>query len=175
MAKKVETPEPELWERQEEETPRAYEAFCVYRDQGPGRSLRQTGRSLNKNLTTIAEWSSKYEWVKRCAAFDAENDRIARLENLKDIKDMRKRHAELARKTLEKVNEALEIMVAASISNSDVARLMDAASKLERLSRGDVGDVIEERDGGAAVNPVQIYIPSNSREKGKESFDDIEV
>ena len=175
MAKKVETPEPELWERQEEESTKAYEAFAIYRDLGPARSTRQVSQQLGKSRQLIGRWCTEYEWVKRCAAWDAENDRIARLENLAEIKDMRKRHADLAKKALSKVAEALEDMKAEGISNSDVARLMDVASKLERLSRGDVGDVIEERDGGEAVNPVQIYIPDNKRGRGQDNLDDLEV
>ena len=53
--------------------------------------------------------------------------------------------------------------------------MVETASKLERISRGDVGDVIEERNGGDTVDPVQIYIPSNSRERGNESFEDIKI
>lgn len=172
---KVEMPEPELWERQQDETPKAYEAFCVYRDQGVNRSLRQTVRDLNKNLTTIAEWSSKYDWVKRVAAWDAEQDRVARQAQLDEIVKMRKRHAQIASDMLAKAANALKELPEDEIRAGDISRMVDIASKLERISRGDVGDVIEERDGGQAINPVQIYIPSNSREKGKQSFDDIEV
>lgn len=163
------------WERQEGETPKAFEAFSIYRDMGIDRSLRKVVQQLNKNLTTIAEWSSKYEWVDRVAAWDAEQDRIARLEQIKDIKKMRKRHASIAGQMLLKAAEALQIIPADEVKASDVSRLVDVASKLERLSRGDVGDVIEERDGGEAINPVQIYIPSNQRDRDQDEFDDLEV
>lgn len=42
--------------------------------------------------------------------------------------------------------------------------MVETASRLERLSRGDVGDVIEERDGGESVPAVQFYIPDNGRD-----------
>ena len=163
------------WERQEGETPKAFEAFSIYRDMGIDRSLRKVVQQLNKNLTTIAEWSSKYEWVDRVAAWDAEQDRIARLEQIKDIKKMRKRHASIAGQMLLKAAEALQIIPPDEVKASDVSRLVDVASKLERLSRGDVGDVIEERDGGEAINPVQIYIPDNKRGRDQDEFDDLEV
>lgn len=176
MAKKDNTSvEVELWERQEGETPRAYEAFCVYRDMGPDRSLRKTVQALNKNLTTIAEWSAKYEWVKRVAAWDAENDRIARIEQLSAIKKMRKQHAELAYSMLIKAAQALKRIPADEIKASDISRMIETGSKLERISRGDVGDVIEERNGGDAVDPVQIYIPDNNRGRENDSFDDLEI
>lgn len=165
----------DLWDRQPDETAKAFEAFCVYRDLGPGRSIPQVGQKLGKSEGTLEPWSSKYEWVKRATAWDAEQDRRAREAQIKEIVAMRKRHAKIAAKALEKVSAALECVDPENVSNSDIARLMDVASKLERLSRGDVGDVIEERDGGEAVNPVQIYIPDNARGRDHESFDDLDV
>ena len=170
------TPEPktEPWERQDGETAKAFEAFAIYRDMGPDRSLRKVVQSLNKNLTTIAEWSSKYEWVKRAAAWDAEQDRIARIQQLKEIKAMRNRHAGMAKAMIVKAGRALNRIPEDEIKASDISRMMEVATKLERISRGDVGEVIEERNGGDAISPVQIYIPTNNREK-KDDFDDLEV
>lgn len=176
MAKvKTPAPAPEPWERQEGETARAFEAFSVYRDMGPDRSLRKVVQQLDKNLTTIGDWSTKYDWVKRVAAWDAEQDRIARQEQLQDIKKMRKRHAALASTMLIKAATALQKLPPEEISATEISRMVDVASKLERISRGDVGEVIEERDGGEAINPVQIYIPDNNRSRDKDTFDDLEV
>ena len=163
-----------LWERQEGESAKAFEAFGVYRDLGPDRSIAKTGQKLGKNLTTLSEWSSKFEWVKRANAWDDEQDRVARNEQIKEIRKMRERHAKIAERALEKVTEALETIDPQEMSHMDMARFMDVASKLERLSRGDVGDVIEERDGGEAVNPVQIYLPDNGR-GNQDAFDDLNV
>lgn len=169
---KANTPEP--WERQPEETPKAFEAFCVYRDLGPERSIAKAGKQLGKNRVTLEQWSSKYEWVKRCAAWDTEQDRIARQDQQKEIKKMRKRHAGIAAAMLVKAATALQRLPDDEISASEISRMVDVASKLERISRGDVGDVIEERNGGDAISPVQIYIPTNNREK-KDNFNDLTV
>ena len=175
MAKvKTPAPQPEPWERQEGETARAFEAFSKYRDMGAERSLRKVVQALNKNLTTIAEWSSKYDWVKRVAAWDVEQDRIARQQQLQDIKKMRNRHAGMAKAMIVKAGRALNRIPDDEIKASDISRMIEVASKLERISRGDVGEVVEERDGGKAISPVQIYIPTNNREK-KDDFDDLEV
>ena len=172
---KTPMPTPEPWERQEGETAKAWEAFCIYRDMGIDRSLRKVVQTLNKSLTQIGEWSSKYDWVKRVAAWDVEQDRIARQEQLKEIKKMRNRHAGIAKAMIVKAGRALNRIPEDEITPNDISRMIDVASKLERISRGDVGEVIEERDGGQAINPVQIYIPSNGRERDKEDFDDLEV
>lgn len=159
---------PELWERQKGETARAYEGFTVYRDMGAGRNLRKVRQQLDRSWTTISEWSSKYEWVKRVAAWDAEQDRIARQSQIDEIKKMRKRHADLASAMLVKAARALQRIPEDEIKATDVSRMVDTAAKLERISRGDVGDVIEERDGGPATPAVQFYIPDNGRDSKDE-------
>lgn len=163
MAARKNTTEP--WERQTGESTRAYEAFCVYRDMGAGRSLSKTWQSLGKSKGTITPWSSKYDWPQRAAAWDAEQDRIARQEQINEIKKMRKRHADLATAMLVKAAKALQRIPEDEVKASDVSRLVETASKLERISRGDVGDVVEERNGGDAIPAVQFYIPDNGRDK----------
>ena len=164
----------EIWGRLPDESAKAYEAFCAYRDLGPSRSIPKAGEIVGKGKGTLEPWSSKYNWPERAAAWDAEQDRIARKAQLDEIIKMRKRHAEIAKRALEKVSEALDNIETDRMNNSDIARLMEVSSKLERLSRGDVGDVIEERDGGEAINPVQIYVPDNGR-GNQDTFDDLNV
>lgn len=162
MAKKQLNPEP--WERQPNETPRAYEAFTVYRDLGRGRSIAKAARKEGKAKVTWEKWSRANNWVERVAAWDAEQDRISRQAQLDDIKKMRKRHADLASAMLIKAARALQRIPEDEIKAADISRMVDTASKLERISRGDVGDVVEERDGGRSENPVQFYLPDNHRE-----------
>jgi hypothetical protein len=159
---------PELWERQRGETSRAWEAFSVYRDMGADRSINKTARKLSKNRTTIADWSVKYEWVKRAAAWDAEQDRIARQEQISEIKKMRKRHADLASAMLVKAARALQRIPEDEIRAGDVSRMVETAAKLERISRGDVETVIEERQGEAAPSAVTFYIPDNHRDQTRD-------
>ena len=78
------TTNPPQWERQPDETKGSYAAFCDYRDMGVGRSLRAlheryTEQSANKSLTekppttnfsTIANWSTKFDWQDRVNAWD---------------------------------------------------------------------------------------------------------
>ncbi|MGN0998659.1 MAG: hypothetical protein ACI4PO_03830 [Faecousia sp.] len=170
------TPKP--WERQPGETPKPFEAFCVYRDMGLERSLSKVAAKLSKSETLMGRWSGQYDWVKRAAAWDDEQERVEReakeKQRLKDIAKMRERHAGIAVTMLVKAATALQVLPPEEIKAQDISRMVDVASKLERISRGDVGDVIEERNGGEAVSPVQIYIPTNNREK-KDDFDDLEV
>lgn len=167
--------EPEPWERQLNESPQAFEAFAQYRDMGASRSLAKVSRVLCKSKALMERWSVDHDWVKRVASWDAEKDRVARQKQLDDIVAMRERHAAIAKKMMDTADNALNNIKPDEVSTNEIARLVEIASKLERISRGDVGEVIEERDGGDAVSPVQIYIPDNNRGKDKDTFDDLEV
>ena len=165
---------PEPWERQKGESAKAYEAFSEYRDMGASRSLSKVAEKLQKSGTLIGRWSGNYEGVKRAAAWDAEQDRIARQAQIDEIKKMRKRHADLATAMLVKAAKALQRIPEDEVKASDVSRLVETASKLERISRGDVGDVVEERNGGDSPSIVQFYMPDNHRngEKAEEERND---
>lgn len=48
------------WDRQENETTKAYEAFCGYRDLGTGRKLIKVSEKLNKKPAFISRWANKH-------------------------------------------------------------------------------------------------------------------
>lgn len=161
------------WERQPGESMKAFKAFTIYRDLGPlERSQEKVKEALERSSRTmISDWSVKFNWKKRVEAWDDEQDRIIRADHLKEIKEMRKRHAKLANDMLTKAEKALEKISDEEISAKEIGQLVDIASKLERISLGDSGDVIETRDGGEAISPVTFYMPSNSRDQ-EEGADD---
>ena len=74
---------PEIWERQEGESDKAYSCFCAYRDSPPPRNLNavyreKTGRKQADDIS--GEWKqykSKFEWDKRVAAYDGRLERQA--------------------------------------------------------------------------------------------------
>lgn len=164
------TPQP--WDRLKDESTKAYEAFSIYRDMGRERSLSKVAEKLQKSETLMGRWSRTFDWVKRAAKWDDEQDRqereIAQKEQAKAIKDMRKRHADLGQAMLIKAARALAKIPDDEIKPTDISRMVDVASKLERISRGDVGEVVEERDGGAATPAVTFYMPDNGRDKKEE-------
>lgn len=174
------------WERQDNETAKQFEAFVVYRDMGEDRSLMLVAQQLNKSKQLLGRWSSNNNWVDRCAAWDREQDRILRQEQIKDIKKMRKRHADTASLMISIASMGLKKMIDTSdpkkpklkkdveLNANEIARLADVAYKMERISRGDTSEVIEQRQG-ESVDAVQIYIPDNNRGRDKETFDDLEV
>lgn len=72
-------PEITPWERRTDETDRAYAAFCVYRDLGPNRTVRDAYRQATGHpgatqaSGNYSAWSKRFEWSRRASAWD---DRI---------------------------------------------------------------------------------------------------
>ena len=69
-------------------------------------------------------------------------------------------------KMMSKVGMAMNTMMDAT--DSHIAQMMIEGAKLERLGRGDVGEVVEERNGGDATPAVTFYMPDNGRDKHDE-------
>lgn len=160
------------WDRRENETTKAYEAFCIYRDMGRERSLAKVSEKQQKSGSLIGRWSREHGWVDRAAQWDDEQERIereiAQKEQVKAIKDMRKRHADVAHAMILKAAKALARIPEDEIKPQDISRMVDVAAKLERISRGDVGEVVEERHGESAAPAVTFYMPDNGRDRGDD-------
>jgi len=134
----------EIWERQKDESSKAYAAFCVYRDLGPERSLDKALSEANKKPTNRRHWSrwmEKYRWYERAQAYDDYIERKMRKENEKKILDMSDRHARLAVVLQQKIAQRLQEIDPSELSPADIARWLDVATKLERLSRGEPTEI----------------------------------
>ena len=95
------------------EPAKAYAAFCVYRDMGPGRSFEQAGRVVHGARTgrkrgatgRLREWAATYSWAARAQAWDERQDAIRREEAERvareEAADLERRKANLKRRELE--------------------------------------------------------------------------
>ena len=165
MAKKQQEQEREreLWEQQPGETGTLFAHFVFYRDMRypkvtrkgkdgaqdtteavmdgtvpyVGRSLRKTAEALGMNKRTIANQSAKWDWVRRCEAYDAYVDRMNREANEAAIRKMKQEHALLAQQMIRKATRRLLTMPEEEIGAAELARMVDVAVKVERLSRGE--------------------------------------
>lgn len=141
---------PEPWERQRGESPQATEAFRLYRDLGPQRSVRKVSEACHKNESLLNRWSQRWAWVERAASWDDEVDRLARLNAVEEVAEMHRRHAQLAVVMLNKVGMRLlgsednnvQAIDTNTLSISELARLADVAVKIERLARGEPETVV---------------------------------
>ena len=143
---------PEIWERQPGEGPQAFKAFAAYRDSGidgKRRSLQKTAENLTKrdgtpySPGTLKEWSRKHNWKMRVDAFDQEMDRQVQEELRKGRAAMLKNHVGIAQAMLTKALKALQKLPVDELTAQDIARIVDTAAKLERISRGEATERTE--------------------------------
>lgn len=124
------------WERRQNESIQAYEAFAAYRDMGANRSIRAVARTLNKSVTLIGRWSSGNAWEARARAWDDYIDDRLRRKELKQHEEMAARHIDIAMRLQEKAQDALKALDAKAMQPKDIKEFIKIATELERISRG---------------------------------------
>ena len=145
------------YERQPEETDRAWQAYVIFKELGSDRSRAEVARRLGKANRIIEEWGRKWDWPKRIADYDRDMDRHARRAEIDAIKKMKARQAKLALKaqtliahTLERRLELIEgdedRRLFGYLDEKTVASLLKVSTDLERLNRDQPTDIIEKRE-----------------------------
>ncbi|BDM67489.1 hypothetical protein HEK616_09760 [Streptomyces nigrescens] len=143
----------ESWERQSGESVQAFEAFAVYRDLGPVRSVTKVARELDKSRTLVGRWSRQFAWVMRATAYDREQDRLFLAEQAQARRDIARRHAKLAQAVQSKAVARLQTLDPRELSPSELLRYIQVAAEIERRAVGEapVAGSVEDRDQGADV------------------------
>lgn len=160
------------WERQPDESSKAFRAFVAYRDLPPDeRSIQRAyetayGRELEDRGQIpghMKRWCSGYDWVRRARAWDNERDRLAREAEIRADQEaivaMRKRHIGVAQSMQTLAAMALKDMIEkariAEITPFQIARLMSEGTRIERLARGEPDTILEERPGSTLADGDQ--------------------
>ena len=147
------------WERQPNETSRAYEAFRIYRELGPSRSFaevsrqmhgareeheddetpkKKRGRPRTKTHSLIARWAQQYDWRRRSTLWDQEIDRVRLHQAQEDIRKMTERHIALAGMMQGKAAKRLRELSDDELQKMGFDQIMKfivQGTTLERLSR----------------------------------------
>jgi hypothetical protein len=139
------------WERQADETPKAYAAFCLYRDLGPSRSYAKVGQELGKSKTLMEKWGSNHGWVKRAIAYDNDLTRIAKTQAEKELKDMTSRHIKIAMQLQTKAVTALSQLHVADMTPKEILAFLTEATKIERMNRIEEAGIEPATKPGAPV------------------------
>jgi len=146
-----------IYERQERETPKAWAAFCAYRDLGGDRTLPKAVEALGKPpkyLGTINVWSYRFGWRQRIAQYERDMDTASRKAKIDEVA---KAHRDmllvatsmwkLAAKDLMRWHRKMDAQPenAPLLSARDVQALADAGVKLNRLMLGEPDVITEHR------------------------------
>ena len=142
------------------ESARAFEAFCAYRDMGPGRSVAKVGHALGKSTTLMARWSGQWAWVARVATWDADIAVRVAAAQQEEIVEMRARHARISAAILGKVVSGLAKLDPAELKPAELTRMFDVAMKAERTSRGASGETRDAHPVVATEHPLDNLSPA---------------
>lgn len=126
------------WERLQIETSRQFQAFCIYRDMGPSRSIQQVAqqRTGSGGFSKLKEWSITHQWVDRATEYDDHIDTIKRAGNEESILEMSSRHADYSMQIQEKALDALKLIKPEDLKPHHLIKWLEVAVNIERLSRG---------------------------------------
>lgn len=95
-----------------------YRAFQYHLNCGGNRSLKATAEFMGKVPDSISKWSSKYNWDRRCAAWDKkqiaitfkEANKVERSQQRKAIQEFRETNEEQARQMMEVSSDLMTII-----------------------------------------------------------------
>ena len=152
------------FEQLSKESAKAFAAFSTYLNLGPERSLAMVAQKLHKSVTMLGRWSAKFDWPARVAAHAAHlaavereaTEAVARLKSaewLKRQEQIREREWAMHEKALAAAERGLKAFMEREkvyANLSDIARMLEVASKLGRLAAGMATDKTEltGEDGG---------------------------
>ena len=158
------------FEKQDRESGKAFAAFAVYLSMGSERSLAQVGKQLGKSEGLIERWSKRYDWGGRVQAHAAHfamiereaTEAVARgkaTEWLKRQQELREREWMMHEKCIAAAERGLKAFMEREkvyANLSDIARILEVASKLGRLAAGMATDKTEitGEDGG----PIRVEL-----------------
>jgi hypothetical protein len=158
------------FEQQPKESGKAFAAFAMYLSMGSERSLAQVGQQLGKSVGLIERWSKRFDWGGRVQAHGAHfaavereaTEAVARgkaNEWLKRQQELREREWMMHEKCIAAAERGLKAFMEREkvyANLSDIARMLEVASKLGRLAAGMATDKTEitGEDGG----PIRIEL-----------------
>ena len=162
---------PQLFEKHDRESDKAFAAFSLYLSLGPQRSLAEVAQKLHKSVTMLGRWSAKFDWPARVAAHAAH---LAIVEREAIEAAARGKAAEWSSRE-QKLRETEWAMHEAAIAAAkkglaaymdrekvyanlaDIARMLEIASKLGRLATG-LGDGEHRKGDDQPAMRVEVSV-----------------
>lgn len=156
-----------------------FRAFQFYLNNGGTRTLESTAEFCDRTPGTVSDWAKKYNWDRRCAAYDKkqlaltfkEANKVERSQHRKAIQEFREANEEQARQMMEVSSDLMNIIqqriAKASAEGEDipmalVSGLMRAAANISDSGRqswatalgvGQLMDVVDQE-----LEEVQVEI-----------------
>lgn len=128
-----------IWDKREDESAKAYEWFCRYRDMGTGRSHDKLHQKYSEGMSKKAQtlrWSSRYAWVERAEAYDAHIEAIKREANEDRVRQTAEEHIDVADKIMDLALCKLALLEGMEVKPNEVKGLIELSVKMKRDALG---------------------------------------
>ncbi len=155
------------WERLRDESAPAFEAFVIYRDMGPERSLAKVARQLGKSTTLVEKWSARDHWVNRVTAWEAEQDRIWLAQQVASRREVGRRQLRIANAMQAQLVQALSRLDLTTLSARDLAYWLDISTKVQRQAIG-LGEQVAHTGAEGGPIALQTLSPAEAQARLRE-------
>lgn len=154
----------EPFDRQPEESDKAFEAFVLYRSMGAERTISKVTKQLHKRVGICERWSREQGWSYRAAEWDRAEDRHRREASLQAAEDKAREKVMVADLMWETAAEALILwnrkleaqaqyiqenpdapLPTPCMSPNHARQLAEAGLKLSQLLQGKPTEIGEQR------------------------------
>jgi hypothetical protein len=183
------------WERMRGETFKAFEAFVIYRDLGPARSVEAVKDVLQaggtpKGVSLLYRWSTGWDWRERAEAWDdyadarkRERDEIERVESRKRLADEHMKLAKMGRLVAERwlqefgTPDKPGARAVATLTGQEITRFMQVCVQIERMGAGATTDRLQYRDVQKVVDAlIELalrYVPDDAQDAFLADLDEM--
>lgn len=166
------------YEKRDNESAVAFEAFQTYRDMGPERSCAKVASALGKSTTLMDRWCSAHSWVLRASAWDREQDKLWHQEVARQRRSAVKRNLDLA--------DAMKNLAAGSLmalaqnqtklKPGELARLLEVAARLETAATAALpGDPGQAGGGPAGAAASREHVGALSDEERRARMAQLQI
>jgi hypothetical protein len=151
------TDELEPWERQPDETDRAWEAWLVYRDMGPTRSVAEAARKLKVSSTTINRWSTGHQWRERVKPYDRYVDKMAVAAFTERTSELMDQQLRLSKKLLDKLEANIDALPDGADPTMRWSTAYAAGTRAQREALNEIRPAKVQEEAAEDVVAVNVY------------------
>lgn len=173
-----------VWELQDCDTPKSFDAFCRYRNLGKTRTLTQAAALAGAGGRTVVKWYNAHGWKDRVLAYDAYMQDVRALEiesaYKMQVKEEAKKTVDLIFKAKRIVEHDLSVLLARAeaqqegdremvLDRATAVKLLDRVTILERLTTGASTENLSMDDKSKPRTIKHIIVDAK---QDKEAVDD---
>lgn len=167
----------EIWKRQDCDTNKSFQAFCIYRNLGKDRTLEEVTKqfyynvkggsevgalkSFKSKLNQVRKWSAENKWVERVGAYDDYLDEQCRRDIETERREAIEMQKKIARVALQKAFEHIDSLDPVESKTRDMTALLKEAANIQRLCFGEATELVKSENTN---EDIVIMIPDNGRE-----------